>query len=74
MRDRDNRILAVVAGSVTILVLLGFSQRLDAQLGMATLSGMVTDPSGAGIPNAQVTLESATEQRSRQLDRLGHHD
>jgi len=67
MRDRDNRILAVVAGSVTVLVLLGFSQRLDAQLGMATLSGMVTDPSGAGIPNAQVTLESATEQRSRQL-------
>jgi hypothetical protein len=40
--------------------------RLAAQMGTATLSGTVADPSGSGIPAAQVTLSSSTEKASRQ--------
>jgi hypothetical protein len=40
--------------------------RLNAQvLNTATLSGTVSDPSGAGVPRAVVTLESVTENASR---------
>ena len=39
---------------------------LGAQMGTATLSGIVTDPSGSAIPSAQVTLQSVTEKASRQ--------
>jgi hypothetical protein len=48
---------------------------LDAQMGTATLSGMVTDPSGSAVPNAQATLASATEKASRQTvtDSAGHY-
>ena len=48
------------------MVLILLSARLGAQMGTATLSGIVTDPSGSAIPAAQVTLESATEKASRQ--------
>ena len=33
---------------------------------MATLSGSVTDPTGLPVPNAQVSLQSATENASRE--------
>ena len=39
---------------------------LAAQMGVATLSGTITDPSALAIPNAQVTLEGVTEKTSRQ--------
>ncbi len=39
---------------------------LHAQLGMATLSGKVTDPAGLALPNAKVALQSATENASRE--------
>jgi hypothetical protein len=39
---------------------------LNAQLATATLSGVVNDTSGAGVPNAQVTLQSMLEQASRE--------
>src|SRR5260370_30003933 len=38
---------------------------LTAQVGTASLSGFVTDPSGAGIPSATVTLESVSEKYKR---------
>src|SRR5258708_26908722 len=38
---------------------------LTAQVGTASLSGFVTDPSGAPIPNASVTLESVSEKYKR---------
>src|ERR1700733_16281043 len=38
---------------------------LGAQMGVATLSGVVTDPSGSLVPGAKITLESATEKASR---------
>jgi hypothetical protein len=42
------------------------AMRLAAQMGTATLSGTVTDPSGSAILSAGVTLASATEKASRQ--------
>jgi hypothetical protein len=45
--------------------LAGTLQPLNGQTGMATLSGIVTDPSGAVVPNAQVTLESVQEHAFR---------
>ena len=39
---------------------------LAAQMGVATLSGTITDPSALAVPNAQVTLEGVTEKTSRQ--------
>jgi hypothetical protein len=53
--------------SVVALVLsLGVSSDLKAQLGTAVLSGVVNDPAGAVIPGAQVILQSTTEQASRE--------
>ncbi|MGH9328226.1 MAG: carboxypeptidase regulatory-like domain-containing protein [Terriglobia bacterium] len=51
---------------LTVFIFLAFcAGRMEAQLGMATLSGTVTDPSRAVIPGAQVTLESVSEKASR---------
>ena len=50
----------------SLLLLLYFSACLRAQVGMATLSGTVTDPTGLPVPNVQVTLQSATENASRE--------
>ncbi|HEV2498146.1 MAG TPA: TonB-dependent receptor [Terriglobia bacterium] len=48
-----------------LILLTATRQSLDAQSGMATLSGVVTDPSGAAVPGAQVTLKSTTRNASR---------
>src|SRR5438094_7569278 len=74
MKSTSHRFFA--ASSLIVVVSLCPFKRVYAQLGMATLSGMVTDPSGAPIPKAQVTLRSATEQWSRQLltDSSGAYD
>src|ERR1700719_614910 len=46
---------------------------LYAQMGTATLSGVVTDPSGATVPKAVVVLESTERKFSRRstTDDLG---
>src|SRR5437868_3075173 len=49
----------------SIVVILLSAAHLGAQMGTATLSGMVSDPSGSAIPAAQVTLSSSTEKVSR---------
>jgi hypothetical protein len=67
MKNGRFRFFAVCASSVVVLVSLCPFQRLHAQIGVATLSGSVTDPSGAFVPNAQVTLQSSTEKASRQV-------
>lgn len=48
------------------MYLAGICQPLNAQVGMATLSGIVTDPSGAVILNAEVALEGTSESVARQ--------
>src|SRR5438045_3108547 len=44
------------------IFLTGFYRPLQAQVGTASLSGVVTDPSGAAIPSAEVALESMTRK------------
>src|SRR5690242_14473091 len=61
-----SQISTVSTGFFMLLVSLGCSVTLNAQLGTATLSGMVSDSTGAGIPGAEVTLQSTLEQASRQ--------
>src|SRR5690349_4820042 len=46
---------------------------LHAQVGTATLSGLITDPSGASVPKGQVTIESTERKFTRRTvtDELG---
>src|SRR5438270_1319574 len=44
---------------------LSFVSLLNAQVGSASLSGVVSDPSGAAIPNAEVTLRSTRQNLTR---------
>jgi hypothetical protein len=49
----------VFASSIVFAVILtGSYQSLQAQVGTASLSGTVTDPSGAAIPSAEVIAPS----------------
>ena len=50
------RILRPFPGSLFALILLGFSQALLGQAVNGTLLGTVTDPSGAVVGNATVTV------------------
>lgn len=49
-----------------LLLLIGFPRYVRGQAGTAMLSGVVTDSSGAVIPNAEVVLQSTEESASRQ--------
>jgi hypothetical protein len=57
------------------VILTGFYQPLQAQVGTASLSGLVTDPSGAAIPSAEVSLESMTRKAARKTvtDLVGNY-
>lgn len=61
-------VLPLSAMAVFCAICLLFSQSLFGQVGSAALSGTVTDPSGAAVPGATVTLshagESATQTRA----------
>lgn len=63
---RNSQRSLVFGWGIAVLVMLFPVRPIYAQLGMATIGGMVTDTTGAAIPNAQVTLQSATEQWNRQ--------
>ncbi|HET6220417.1 MAG TPA: TonB-dependent receptor [Acidobacteriaceae bacterium] len=53
--------------AMAVLALYGAStSQVRAQVGTATLSGVVTDASGAVIPNANVELQSQSEKMARQ--------
>jgi carboxypeptidase family protein len=66
MTNSRSHVWTVLLGSTALVLALAFSVDLKAQLATATLSGVVSDPTGAGIPGAQVTLQSTLEQASRE--------
>src|SRR5437016_10654155 len=55
--------------------LLGTAQRADAQVLFGSVSGTVTDQSGAGVPKAHVTLinKATSIQREADTDDSGHY-
>src|SRR5712691_5687439 len=71
----EARIKAVV-GVTTCLALalclnLFFSAPVEAQVSGATLSGLITDPSGAGIPGANVSIKNAGTGEVREVPTNG---
>jgi hypothetical protein len=48
------------------LLLLPFGRSVHAQVGQGEITGLVTDPSGASVPNAKVTLTSSATGESRE--------
>src|SRR5437763_6789693 len=54
---------------------LGFAQRADAQVLFGSVSGTVTDQSGAGVPKAHVTLinKATSVQKEADTDESGHY-
>src|SRR5215831_8433687 len=48
--------LGVGAGLLTVLLLMGTAAKSSAQTVAGTLNGVVTDSSGAVIPNAKLTI------------------
>jgi len=67
----------VVFLSVFVLgfALLGFVERTDAQVLFGSVSGTITDPSGAGMPKAHVTLinKATSVQKEADTDESGHY-
>src|SRR5262245_54621679 len=64
---RTRRLGFLSAGLIALPVILsGLHQPLQAQVGTASLRGTVSDPSGAAIPTAEVSLESMTRNAARQ--------
>jgi Carboxypeptidase regulatory-like domain len=50
---------------IMVFLCVMLPESILGQMGMATLSGTVTDPSGAVVPGAQVALQSVTENATR---------
>src|SRR5215471_4101081 len=65
LRRSGSRNLRALASALTLLLVVGFGT-LHAQLGTASLSGTVVDPSGASIPSANLTLESTVQKYVRE--------
>src|SRR5205823_6636172 len=55
--------------------LLGFVERTDAQVLFGSVSGTITDQSGAGVPKAHVTLinKATSVQKEADTDESGHY-
>lgn len=51
--------------ALAALLLLPFSRDVRAQVGQGEITGLVTDPSGASVPNAKVRLTSSATGESR---------
>ena len=52
--------LPVWGAALTLLLSLGLPVPVHGQVAGATLSGTITDPSGAVIPNAQVAIRNSS--------------
>jgi hypothetical protein len=53
------------AAALHIVLFLTLGSLLHGQVGSASLSGAVSDPSGAAVPNAEVTLRNTQQSQTR---------
>ncbi|HEY4379763.1 MAG TPA: carboxypeptidase regulatory-like domain-containing protein [Acidobacteriaceae bacterium] len=53
---RDSRPTRLLLLAVICVLIFGFAGQLHAQLSTATMFGTVTDPAGAAVPSAKVTM------------------
>jgi hypothetical protein len=67
--------LRILCVFVLGFALLGLAQRADAQVLFGSVSGTVTDQSGAGVPKARVTLlnKATNVQKEADADESGHY-
>jgi carboxypeptidase family protein/TonB-dependent receptor-like protein len=67
--------LRILCVFVLGFALLGLAQRADAQVLFGSVSGTVTDQSGAGVPKAHVTLlnKATNVQKEADADESGHY-
>ena len=72
---RNRRSVVFLSIFVLGFALLGFVERTDAQVLFGTVSGTVTDQSGAGVPKAHITLvnKSTNVQKEADVDESGHY-
>lgn len=57
-RGKSTKVIAILTASVALIFSLLFGVSVYAQVVGATLSGTVSDPSGAAIPNAQISIKN----------------
>jgi outer membrane receptor protein involved in Fe transport len=62
-----NRMPAIKVTILLLLLLVGCTATLDAQVGNATLNGTIQDPTGAAIPGAHITLLNVNTGTSQTL-------
>ena len=66
MTTKRSQRWTVLLRSMALVWGLTFTVGLKAQIGTASLSGNVTDPTGALIPGAHVSLQSTSEKAARE--------
>src|ERR1700756_2515556 len=68
--ERSDRLVAIAASALFVLFLIQ-SIPAHSQLAGATLSGLVTDGSGAVVANAKVTIKNEANGTTREVDTNG---
>ena len=69
----NNVVRAVLFGATCVVLLVGTSPELAVcQVAGATLSGLIADSSGAGIPNATVTVKNVGTGEARDIQSNGN--
>jgi hypothetical protein len=64
---RSRPVLGALRLSALMVALILSAVGVNAQVSGGSISGRVTDPSGAVIPNAQISIENASTGNSRQI-------